>query len=339
MSDHIQFPHITHHPAAMIDASPLPANAEAKKADYFISVVIPVYNEEQCLHECFERMQSLFEGIGCKYELVFVNDGSRDSSLDILTSLNQAHPQAVRVVDLSRNFGHQMAITAGIDHVQGDAVVIIDADLQDPPEVIPQLIEQWRLGYDVVHARRAERLDETPIKKLTASMHYRLLSSLSDVKMPLDVGDFKLISKKVVMDLRSLRERYRYMRGLVTWIGYKQTFVDYVRQGRHAGVTKYTPIKMIRLSVNSIVAFSIVPLRLASLCGFLTTIAAGLYLLYALYAKFVMHTAILGWTSVIMAILIIGGMQLTCLGILGEYLGMLCVEIKDRPLYLVNKVL
>jgi glycosyltransferase involved in cell wall biosynthesis len=304
-------------------------------SDYLLSIVVPMFNEESGAQECFTRLQSVLEKMACRYELLFVNDGSTDSTLGILKAARETDNN-VRIIDLSRNFGHQIAITAGLDMAKGDAVIIIDGDLQDPPELFPELVAKWLEGHDVVHARRRSREGETTFKRLTAAVHYRLLRQVSNVDVPVDVGDFRLLSRQAQKAFLQLRERHRYVRGLVAWVGYKQAFVDYDRVKRFAGTTHYPLIKMLMFSLDGLASFSVVPLRLSSVLGVLSAFTAFVYGLYALYMKFVANQAIVGWTSVVIIALFLGGMQLLCLGIIGEYVGILHEEIKKRPLYLVD---
>lgn len=305
--------------------------------DYLLSIVVPMFNEEEVVPEFARRIKDVVKGLTCRYEIVFVNDGSRDETLYRL-KMEKESDANIRIVDLSRNFGHQIAITAGMDHANGDAVVIIDGDLQDPPEVIPEMVERWKRGADIVHARRRSRQGESSFKRWTASLYYRLLKDISDVEIPVDVGDFRLMSKRAVESFSQLRERHRYVRGLVAWLGYKQDFVDYDRKPRHAGNTHYPILKMLGFSWHGISSFSMLPLRLASLFGLLIAITGAAYAAYALYMKYVTKTAVLGWTSIVVVVLLVGGMQLICLGIIGEYIGILHEEMKNRPLYLVNNV-
>lgn len=308
-------------------------------SNFLLSVVIPIFNEAEVLGECLSRLRKVMDDLGCRWELVFVNDGSTDSSLAWLRATKEQHPEwQITIVDLSRNFGHQVAITAGLDYVKGDAIITIDADLQDPPEVIPEMVAKWQEGFDVVHARRVNRVGETLFKLWTASLFYRLVRQLSDIDLPVDVGDYRLLSTKAAKALGTIREHHRYIRGLVVWLGFKQAFVDYVRQERFAGGTKYPLIKMCRLSIDAITAFSVVPLRIASLVGIASALLSLVYLFYVLYIKFILNTAVPGWTSVVFAVLGIGGIQLICLGIIGEYLGVMYSEAKHRPLYLINEI-
>jgi len=304
-------------------------------ANFLLSVVVPVFNEELVILEFVRRTQAVLKKLNCDYELIFVNDGSSDSTLALLRDEREKDAN-ITILNLSRNFGHQIAITAGMDHAHGDATIIIDADLQDPPELFPQLVQQWQNGFDVVHARRRKRAGESAFKRWTATVFYRLLKNISNVEIPVDVGDYRLLSRRALMALTQLKERHRYVRGLVAWLGYHQGFVEYDRDERFAGETKYSLLKMLRFSFDGISSFSILPLRAATLLGLLCAFGGALYTMYALYAKFVLNVAVLGWTSIIIAVLFVGGIQLICLGIVGEYVGMLFQEVKGRPLYFIS---
>jgi dolichol-phosphate mannosyltransferase len=306
-------------------------------SDYLLSVIVPVFNEEAVLSDFLERIQAVLEKLECRYELIFINDGSRDRTLEIIKEAKRKKPH-IKVLSLSRNFGHQSAITAGMDHAKGDAVIIIDADLQDPPELIPQLVKKWRQGYDIVDAQRKRRLGETIFKTWSAALFYRLLQKLSNVRIPVDVGDYRLLSRNVVTELNRLRESHRYVRGLVAWLGFSRTAVEYVRDKRYAGKTKYPLVKMLRFSIDGITAFSIVPLRIATYLGFTIAALSFLYIPYAFYVKFVARTTVTGWTTVIVAIFFLGGIQLFCMGILGEYIGIIHEESKKRPLYIIREI-
>jgi polyisoprenyl-phosphate glycosyltransferase len=305
-------------------------------ANYFLSVVVPVFNEELVIVEFVRRTQAVLKSMNCDYELIFVNDGSTDSTYALLRDEKEKDAH-ITILNLSRNFGHQIAITAGMDHAHGDATIVIDADLQDPPELFPQLIQQWKNGYDVVHARRRHRAGESAFKRWTATIFYRLLKNLSNVEIPVDVGDYRLLSQRALLSLTQLKERHRYVRGLVAWLGYHQGFVEYDRDQRFAGTTKYSLLKMLRFSFDGISSFSILPLRAASLLGLLCAFGSALYTMYALYVKFVLNGAVVGWTSIIIAVLFVGGIQLICLGIVGEYVGILHQEVKRRPLYFISE--
>jgi len=303
----------------------------------FLSVVIPVFNEEQVIREFIVRLKKTVQQIDCDYELLFVNDGSRDGTLSILRDEKKSDKK-IRVINFSRNFGHQMAITAGMDQAQGDAVIVIDADLQDPPELIVDMVQKWQEGYDTVYARRTSRVGETLFKRWTAALFYRLIKKISNVDIPVDVGDFRLLSKRALVSLNQCRETHRYVRGLVAWLGYPQAFVDYARDKRFAGETKYPLSRMLRFSMDGISSFSILPLRLASWLGMFCAFFSFIYILYALYIKFVVQTAAPGWTAIVISVFLVGGVQLMCIGIMGEYIGVLHNEIKKRPLYVISEI-
>jgi polyisoprenyl-phosphate glycosyltransferase len=311
---------------------------QARRSDSILySIVIPVYNEVEVLPSLYTRLTRVMEGLVEPYEIIFVNDGSNDGSLPLLRDL-RAGDERVKILGLSRNFGHQLAITAGLDHSSGQAVVVLDADLQDPPEVIPQLIDQWRKGYDVVFAVREKRRGEGLFKRATAALFYRLLRRLTSTEIPVDAGDFRLMSRKAVDALKSVRERSRFIRGLSGWIGFQQTSVPYVRHVRYAGTTKYPLKKMVRFGFNGLLSFSSVPLQLASYLGFVVSSVSFIYIAYAVWLKLFTNDTILGWTSVMVAVLFLGGVQLLCLGIVGAYIGRIYEEVRQRPLYIVDEV-
>jgi len=266
-----------------------------------------------------------------------VNDGSRDSSLPQLLLLAEHDPAHVRYLSFSRNFGHQIAVTAGLDRAEGAAVVIIDADLQDPPELIPALYAKLHEGYEVVYARRRSRQGESPAKKLTAKVFYRILRALTHVEIPVDTGDFRIISRKVVLALRQMPEQNKFLRGQISWIGYRQTFLEYDRAERAGGVTGYTYGKMLRFALDGITAFSDVPLKVATVGGFLVSGVAFLVVLYTLYSRFITHDYQPGWASLMVSILFLGGVQLVSIGIIGEYLARLGANVRQRPLYIVSE--
>jgi dolichol-phosphate mannosyltransferase len=301
-----------------------------------ISVVLPVFNEEQILPTLYTRLSGVMQELDETYELVFVNDGSRDGSLAFLKSLSAADP-AVKIVSLSRNFGHQIAITCGLDHAVGKAVIIMDADLQDPPEVIARFVEKWRDGYDVVYAVREKRYGENFFKRGTAALFYRLLRALTHIDIPIDAGDFRLLSRRAVNSLQSTRERSRFVRGLVIWVGYRQTGVRFTREERGAGETKYPFRKMLKFALDGITAFSSVPLQAATYLGLVISGLSFLYIVYAVVAKLFTSHTITGWTSIIVAVLFLGGVQLLALGVIGEYISRIYEEVKQRPLYLVDE--
>jgi glycosyltransferase involved in cell wall biosynthesis len=299
------------------------------------SIIIPVFNEEAVIHETYRRLTRVMESIGEPYELLFVNDGSRDLTAEIIEGF-AASDECVKLLDFSRNFGHQIAITAGMDYARGDAIVIIDADLQDPPELIPQMIEKWQEGYEVVYAKRSKRKGETLFKKWTAALFYRTLRALTEVNIPLDTGDFRLMDRKVCDAMRGIREKNRFVRGLVSWVGFRQTAIEYVRDERFAGETKYPLKKMLRFSMDGITSFSYKPLKLATYLGFLISFASFIYLLISLGLKLFTTSTVAGWASLIACVLLLNGVILILLGILGEYVGRIYDETKDRPLYILR---
>lgn len=299
------------------------------------SVVIPVYNEELVIQETYQRLKTVMDGLNEPYELIFVNDGSRDATAKIARVLCDTD-RNVKFIDFSRNFGHQVAITAGMDYSSGEAVVVIDADLQDPPEIIPEMIEKWREGYEVVFGKRIKRKGETFFKKLTAKIFYRFLKSMTEVDIPVDTGDFRLIDRKVCEALKAVNERSRYVRGIISWLGFKHTGVEFVREKRFAGETKYPLKKMLRFAFDAIASFSYKPLKLASYAGVTVSIASFLYLLVVLYQRLFTDTTITGWASTLAVSLFFNGIILTILGIVGEYIGRIYDEVKGRPLYVVS---
>jgi dolichol-phosphate mannosyltransferase len=301
-----------------------------------ISVVVPAYNEEQVIAETYRRLTAVCAAGDCEYELIFVNDGSRDGTGEILREL-AAQDKHVRVLGFSRNFGHQVAVTAGIDHAAGDAVVLIDADLQDPPELIPSLIARWREGYDVVYAVRRRRRGETWFKRATAGLFYRVLQQLVDVRIPLDTGDFRLMSRRVVDCLRAMPEQHRFVRGLVSWVGFNQVGIEYERRERFAGETKYPLRKMLRFALDGITSFSFKPLQLAGVLG---GYAAGIGfagILVILYLRLCTRLTVQGWSSLMVVVLFLGGVQLLVLGVMGEYIGRVYDEVRRRPLYILQE--
>lgn len=300
------------------------------------SIVIPVYNEAEVLSALYDRLTPVMEGLGEPYEVIFVNDGSQDQSPLLLRDF-QARDERVKFLSLSRNFGHQIAITAGLDFSSGQAAIVMDGDLQDPPEVIPRLIEQWRDGYDIVFTVRAKRQGEGLFKRATAAIFYRLFRRMTATQIPLDAGDFRLMSRRAVEALQSIRERTRFIRGLASWIGFRQTSVSFVRDVRQAGKTKYPLKKMVRFALNGLLSFSLVPLQLASYFGFLISSIGFFYIVYAIGLKLFTDRVVLGWTSVMVAVLFLGGVQLVSLGIIGEYIGRIYEEVKQRPLYVVDE--
>jgi polyisoprenyl-phosphate glycosyltransferase len=305
------------------------------------SVVAPVYNEEALVTEFCRRAIAALEPLGEPFELVLVNDGSRDSSPEIIRRLHEQDPR-IKIINFSKNFGHQIAITAGMDYARGEVVVVIDSDLQDPPEVIPRMIEEWKRGFQVVYGVRGVREGETAFKLATASIFYRLIRKITNVDIPLDAGDFRLMDRKVVNALKSMREQKRFMRGLSVWVGFKQTGITYKRDARKAGETKYPVRKMIRFALDGITAFSYLPLQLASYMGFIIACIVGLAAIIAVILRLsnlIGPDVLKGQTTTLVAVLFLGGVQLIFLGIIGEYLGRIYDEVKRRPLYIVAEEL
>lgn len=302
-----------------------------------ISIVVPMYFEEKVAEECYQRLTDVAKDNKLNYEIVFVNDGSTDKTLDILEYIAQ-NDKHVRVISFSRNFGHQIAITAGMDKARGDAIVIIDADLQDPPELIPKMVTLWEEGYDVIYAKRKKRDGETWLKLLTAKLFYRFLNKMSSVEIPVDTGDFRLMDKKVVDVLRKMPEQNRFVRGMVSWIGFKQIPLEYERKERFAGETKYPFKKMIKFAADGIISFSSKPLKLIQQIGIYTTLIAFGILIYSLISSILgFGNQVPGWTSLMTAVTFIGGIQLLSIGIIGEYIARIYDESKGRPVYVIEK--
>lgn len=301
------------------------------------SVVVPVFNEEEVLPETYRRLTAVMEGLSAPYEILFVDDGSKDRSPEILDDLAQKDSR-VRVIHFSRNFGHQAAITAGMDYARGEAVIIIDADLQDPPEVIPEMVAKWQEGYEVVYGKRAKREGETFFKRFTASFFYRLLRLMTDVDIPLDTGDFRLVDRKVIEVMRILREKNRFIRGLVSWVGFRQTPLEYVRKRRFAGTTKYPLRKMLKLAWDGITSFSNKPLKVAAYLGFALSLLSFVYLLIIVVSKLLGKSTVPGWASIAVINLFFNGIILIILGVMGEYIGRIYDEAKNRPLYIVDRM-
>ncbi len=302
-----------------------------------LSVVVPCYNEEAVIRQTHGRLIRVLENAGLSFEIIYVNDGSRDRTLAILHDLQTADNR-VRVVSFSRNFGHQLAITAGIDCATGDAVVLIDSDLQDPPELIPSMVKLWREGNHVVYGVRESRVGESHFKLATAQAFYRLINQISDVPIPLDTGDFRLMDRRVVEVLKKMPERDRFVRGMVSWVGFKQAPLSYARAERAAGESKYPLRKMLLFAMDGVVSFSIVPLRISTLIGFLAATLAVAGILYALVLRLFTGIWAPGWTLLFISTFFLGGMTLGCLGIIGEYVGRIYRELKRRPLYVIDEM-
>jgi dolichol-phosphate mannosyltransferase len=309
-----------------------------------ISIVIPVYNEEETIPELYTRLLGLLTLLNEKFaisndnvEFIFVNDGSKDNTLQSLISVTQQHA-SFKVINLSRNFGHQIAVTAGIEMAVGDAVVLIDADLQDPPEFIIDLYAKYKEGYDVVYAVRQRREGENFFKLATAKMFYRIMQRITNMNIPLDTGDFRIMGRNVVDVINSMKEKHRFIRGMVTWVGFKQTGLLYHRKERFAGQSKYPLIKMMRFAWDGITAFSTSPLRMVSYLGFTIASVGFLYCLYVIYAKIFTNETIQGWASVMIVTLIMSGINLITLGVIGQYIGRISEESKNRPLYIIDKI-
>jgi glycosyltransferase involved in cell wall biosynthesis len=307
----------------------------AKEASPVLSIVVPVYNEIEVLPEFYGRLTAALRTLQPRAEIVFVNDGSTDLSLLALREL-QARDARIAIVNLSRNFGKEIAVTAGLDHVRGDAAVVIDADLQDPPEVIPALVGKWREGYDVVYARRRERRGETWLKRTTAALFYRVMRHIGDMPIPENTGDFRLLSRRCLDAVVSCRERRRFMKGLFAWVGFSQAAILYDRAPRFAGKTKWNYWRLWNLAIEGITSFTIAPLKLATYLGLVTAVAALLYAAYIFGRTLVLGRDLPGYASLMVAILFMGGVQLIAMGVIGEYVGRIFIEAKGRPLYLLD---
>lgn len=311
--------------------SPSPRGSE------FLSVVVPVYNEEQVIAQFHGRLGAVLDKLALDAEIVYVNDGSHDSTLLALQGL-AASDERIVLLDLSRHFGKEAAMTAGIDYSRGAAVVVIDADLQDPPELIPDMLHAWRRGFDIVLMRRRTREGESPFKKITASAFYRLIRYISDVDIPMDVGDFRLLSRRAVQSLGCCKERARFMKGLFAWVGFRQTVIDYDRERRFAGTSKWSYSDLWSFALEGIASFSTAPLKLASYVGIVTAFAAFGYGAFVFGKALFFGDVVRGFPTLIVVILFMGGLQLMALGIIGEYLARVFIEVKRRPLYLLNGV-
>jgi glycosyltransferase involved in cell wall biosynthesis len=301
-----------------------------------ISIIAPIFNEQENIPELYRRVRDVMSSVHGTWELVLVDDGSTDGSTDAIHALAQ-QDKHVRPVIFARNFGHQVAITAGWDYARGEAVIVMDADLQDPPEVIPDMVSKWHEGYEVVYAVRAEREGESWFKKTTASLFYRIVRRITDVNIPVDSGDFRLMDRKVVDVLKTMREKYRFPRGMSAWVGFRQIGVPYIRAARFSGSTKYPFRKMFKLALNAITGFSYFPLQLATYFGFTSAGLSIIAIPVVIIMRLSGHGAFLGQATTLIAVLFLGGVQLISLGVLGEYLGRIYDEVKGRPLYIVRE--
>ena len=308
-----------------------------KEQKKILSIVSPVYNEAENLGEFYSRVINATDNLNLEIEIIYINDGSQDSTIDIITKQRQIDNR-ITIIDLSRNFGKEIALTAGLDYSSGDAVIVIDADLQDPPELIPKLVEKWREGYDVVNAKRIKRKGESLLKKVMSYIYYRLLFYLSDINVPRDTGDFRLLNKNALGALLKLREKHRYMKGLFVWVGFKQKEIEYEREARFKGKTKWGFFSLFNLAFDGLTSFSIMPLRLASTIGFLAALIGFFYGAVIVFKTLFFHEPVAGFTSLVVLITFFGGIQLLSIGIIGEYIGRIFNETKNRPLYVVKNI-
>ena len=302
-----------------------------------LTIISPAYNEAENLDELYSRILNATENLNLEIEIIYVNDGSNDNTIEVINRQSK-NDGRITVIDLSRNFGKEIALTAGLDHASGDAVIVIDSDLQDPPEVIPQLVEKWRDGNDVVNAKRIKRKGEGLLKKITSYTYYRLLFHLSDTKIPMDTGDFRLLNRNALNAVLKLREKHRYMKGLFAWVGFKQQEIQYEREARYKGKTKWSFFGLFNLAFDGLTSFSILPLRLASTVGFLSALFGFFYGATIVIKKIFFHEPVVGFTSLVVLITFFGGIQLLSIGIIGEYIGRIFNETKNRPLYIVKNI-
>jgi len=303
-----------------------------------LSLVIPVYNEAETLPELHRRLSEVLNGLGETYEVILVNDGSTDGSLQVMKRLREQDPR-IKIVNLSRNWGHQVALTAGLDYASGAAVIMMDADLQHPPECIPQLVEKWHEGYEVVQTVREGSADSGPFKRLTSAGYYSLFRAISQTDIRPGAADFRLLDARPLAALRNVRERRRFLRGLIPWLGFRSTYVTYAASRRFAGEPKYSVRRMTRLALAGILSFSTIPLRLSFLFGLVLAALNGVYALYILYAYTFRHATISGWTSLMLVLLFLSSAQFTMMGILGEYVATIVEEVKQRPIYAVRDLI
>lgn len=300
-----------------------------------ISAIVPVYNEEKNMLPFFERLHTSLLATGSAFEIIYINDGSRDQTLNIIKSLSANH-NFVKYINFSRNFGHQIALSAGLDLCRGSSAIIIDADGQDPPELISKMHEKLNNGFEIVYAKRNKRKGDSIFKKLTAKLFYRILSKLTSVDIPIDTGDFRIISRKVIEHINKMPEKQKFLRGQMAWLGFKQTYIEYDRDERLNGKTGYTFRKMMRLATDGITSFSNFPLRLATISGFLCAFAGFLLIIYTLYSRFILKDYEKGWSSLMITIIFLGGIQLIGIGIIGEYISRIYDNIRNRPLYIID---
>jgi glycosyltransferase involved in cell wall biosynthesis len=301
-----------------------------------LSVVVPVYNEEKSIQLMYDRLVFSITGITTNFEIIFVNDGSKDNSISELVRLSYEDPR-VKYIDFSRNFGHQIAVSAGLDFAKGAVVVIIDGDLQDPPEVIPEMYAKHKEGYEVVYGQRSKRKGDSFFKKITAKYFYRILKRITNVNIPLDTGDFRLIDRKIVNDLKNMPEQNKFLRGQIAWLGYRQTSVFFERDERKFGETGYPFSKMLKFALDGITGFSDIPLQFVTKIGIFISFISFLIIVYAIFSHFVLEKTITGWTSLIISSMFIGGVQLISIGIIGEYISRINKNVQNRPLYIIDE--
>jgi glycosyltransferase involved in cell wall biosynthesis len=311
------------------------SSSELSLDKILLSIVVPSYNEEEVLTEFHKRISEVLDSVPVNAEIIYVNDGSIDNSLTIMRNLRESDPR-IAIIDLSRNFGKEIAMTAGLDHASGDAVVIIDADLQHPPELIPKMLTNWKDGYDIVYATMASRVGENVIKRAAKYAYYRLVRSISSVNIPENAGDYRLLSRKAVDSVKALKEKHRFMKGLFSWIGYPQISISYQPDRRHAGRTKWSFFDLWNLAIEGITSFTVVPLKMATYIGILTAFVAFAYAMYIIFKKLMFGEPVPGYPSIMVMILFLGGIQLITIGIIGEYLGRVFIETKQRPLYILK---
>lgn len=304
--------------------------------EFLLSIVVPVFNEEANINALFSRLKPALQPFN--YEIVMVNDGSTDNSLSVIMELMKTE-SSIKLINLTRNFGHEAATTAGVDNTKGDAVVVIDADLQDPPELIPEMINLWKEGYEVVYAQRESREGETWIKKASSKLFYKFMSKLSDIPIPQNTGDYRLMDRKVVDDFKRIKEKNRFFRGLVCWVGYNQIGIMFKREKRHSGKTKYNYFKLLKLSLDSVTSFSSKPLFFITVLGFAISLFSFLLAVFFIFIKIILKFPVSGWTSLIVTLLFINGFQVFLIGLVGEYIARMFIEVKDRPLYLIKEII